>query len=214
MTISGTLNARRVILYLLGIVFVSLGITFCAGCKLGISPISSVPFTLQRLLPLSFGTLTMLFHLCNILIQYVLERRVWNPRVLLQIPVAVVLGWLINFFQELLALSPKMLVVKLLYLFLSVFFTALGMVLMLRMDLIQNPPDGTVRQISRMTGKELGVVKRCYDAAMVLLTLLLDLICFQDIYGLGLATVVSAFGVGKTVTILQKTLGENLSASR
>ena len=88
------------------------------------------------------------------------------------------------------------------------------MVLMLRMDLIQNPPDGTVRQISRMTGKELGVVKRCYDAAMVLLTLLLDLICFQDIYGLGLATVVSAFGVGKTVTILQKAIGDNLSAEK
>lgn len=210
MTTVSTFSVRRIIIYLLGIVCVSLGIVFCAGCDLGISPISSVPFTLQRLLPLSFGTLTMLFHLCNILTQYVLERRAWNPRVLLQIPVAVILGWLINLFQGLLALAPETLAVKLLYLLVSVFLTSLGMVLMLRMDLIQNPPDGTVRQISRMTGKELGFVKRCYDVVMVLLTLLLDMIFFQDIYGLGLATLVSAFGVGKMVTILQKTVGKKL----
>lgn len=210
MTNTVAMSVRRIIIYLLGIVSVSLGIVFCAGCRLGISPISSVPFTLQRLLPLSFGTLTMLFHLCNILAQYVLERRAWNPKVLLQVPIAVLFGWLINFFQGLLALAPETLPVKLLYLLVSVFLTALGMVLMLNMDLIQNPPDGTVRQVSRMTGKELGFVKRCYDAAMVLLTLVLDLAFFQDAYGLGLATVVSAFGVGKMVTILQKAIGKKL----
>lgn len=201
---------KRILIYLLGIFFVSLGIVLCTKCDLGVSPISSLPFAMQRIVPLTFGTLTMIFHWVNILLQYLLARRLWNPKVLLQIPVAVAFGWVINWLGGLIHISGNSYAVKILLLLLSIFFTALGMVFMINMELIQNPPDGTVAQISKISGLELGLVKRIYDVTIAILTLLLDLVLFHDIYGLGIATIVSAYGVGKALSLLQKTIGKQI----
>lgn len=64
----------RLGIYIAGIILVSLGIILCVKCELGVSPISSVPYVLGYVTPLTFGTLTMLFHFCNSMIQYVLEK--------------------------------------------------------------------------------------------------------------------------------------------
>ena len=189
----------RLLIYLAGIVTVSLGIVLCKKCSLGISPISSVPFVLEMAVPLSFGTLTMLFHLANTLIQVAMERRL-TGKLLLQVPVAVVFGQVINLLQRLLAFEASALPCKLLCLALSVFFTALGMIFMLKMALVQNPPDGTVHKISQILGRELGQVKIVYDIFCVLLSVLLSLALLGRAEGFGLATVVSALFVGKLVT--------------
>lgn len=189
----------RLLIYLAGIVTVSLGIVLCKKCSLGISPISSVPFVLEMAVPLSFGTLTMLFHLANTLIQVAMERRL-TGKLLLQVPVAVVFGQVINLLQRLLAFEASALPCKLLCLALSVFFTALGMIFMLKMALVQNPPDGTVHKISQILGRELGQVKIVYDIFCVLLSVLLSLALLGRVEGFGLATVVSALFVGKLVT--------------
>ena len=55
----------RLMIYLAGIFMVSLGIVLCKKSELGISPISSVPYVLEYIVPVSFGTLTMFFHLAN-----------------------------------------------------------------------------------------------------------------------------------------------------
>lgn len=189
----------RLLIYLAGIVTVSLGIVLCKKCSLGISPISSVPFVLEMAVPLSFGTLTMLFHLANTLMQVAMERRL-TGKLLLQVPVAVVFGQVINLLQRLLAFEASALPCKLLCLALSVFFTALGMIFMLKMALVQNPPDGTVHKISQILGRELGQVKIVYDIFCVLLSVLLSLALLGRAEGFGLATVVSALFVGKLVT--------------
>ena len=73
--------AARLCVYALGIWLVSFGIVLCKKCGFGISPISCIPFVLEKLLPVSFGTLTMLFHLVNILLQMILTTllTVWQP---------------------------------------------------------------------------------------------------------------------------------------
>lgn len=46
--------------YFAGLLSVSLGIVLCVKCGYGISPISSVPYALEFVVPLSFGTLSWL----------------------------------------------------------------------------------------------------------------------------------------------------------
>lgn len=190
----------RLLIYLAGIVTVSLGIVLCKKCNLGISPVSSIPFVLEDVTGLSFGTLTMLFHFTNTALHLVLVKKLWDVKILLQIPIAFLFGIVIDAMQRLVNFDGTVLGYQWIALICSVFFTALGMVCMISMNLVQNPPDGLVSQISRKTGRELGKVKIGYDIACVLASALLGMVFLKRVKGIGVATIVSAFFVGKTVT--------------
>ncbi|MGN0266771.1 MAG: YitT family protein [Lachnospiraceae bacterium] len=198
------LTVSRIGIYLSGVVMVSLGIVLCKKCNLGISPISSIPYVLEDLLPLTFGTLTMLFHFVNIAFQMILAKKILDLKLFLQIPLAFIFGVVIDFIQEIVHFDETVLLYQIIALILSVFFTALGMVCMLSMNLIQNPPDGAVREISHISGNELGKVKISYDLVCVGISLIIGLIFLKSPKGFGIATIISAVFVGKTVTWLKK----------
>lgn len=193
----------RLVIYLLGICFVSLGIVLCAQCGLGISPVSSWPFVLAELLPLSFGTLTMLFHAANTLAQALIGRRV-DIRLLLQIPLAAIFGIVIDFFHSLISIGNLSLGLRIIFLLLSVVTLAFGMVLMISTKLVQNPPDGTVKLLSEKLGRDMGTVKTGYDIVMCLSSVLFGFIITGRIIGLGAATVVSALCVGRCMTLIRR----------
>lgn len=157
------LSVGRIVTYLLGIPTVSLGIVLCKKCGLGISPISSIPFVLTEVTPLSFGTLTTLFHFVNTAAQMLMTKKPNDGKLWLQVPLAFVFGWVIDLLNAFVVIDNTSLLQQLFTLALSIFFTALGMVMMIDQNLIQNPPDGTVRQISLLRSVELGNVKVVYD---------------------------------------------------
>ena len=201
---------KRLIIYFSGMVSVSLGIVLCAQCGLGISPISSIPFVIKELCPLTFGTLTMLFHLINISLQMILMKRVNDIKVLLQIPVAFMFGWLIDLIKTFITVDQSSLLMKALALAFSIFFTAFGMVLMVHMNLVQNPPDGFVKISAEVSKKEFGNVKIMYDVCCVLISVGIGMIFLHKPFGMGIATLASALFVGRLVTILNKILGKRL----
>lgn len=192
----------RILIYLLGIVLVSIGIVLCKKSNLGISPISSVPYVLEYIVPISFGALTMLFHLVNIVAQMALVKKVWDIKLLLQIPLAVVFGQTINFFQKCISIDNGNAGMQWLALGMSVLFTAVGMVCMLDMKLVTNPPDGVVKEISEKYSLKFGNVKIMYDVTMVIISVLLGIICCKKIMGIGIGTLVSAIFIGKCVSLI------------
>ena len=198
------IERTRLVIYLLGMVCVSLGIVFCAQCGLGISPISGIPFVLKEILPLTFGQLTMLFHFVNIGFQMTLLKKVRDGKILLQIPVAFLFGWLIDFLKRFVTIDQECLLMQFFALGLSIFFTALGMVMMVRMDLVQNPPDGFVKLAAEIFKKEFGSVKVLYDVVCVIFTLSIGMVCLKQPYGMGIATIASALLVGRTVSLINK----------
>ncbi|MGL5435673.1 MAG: YczE/YyaS/YitT family protein [Lachnospiraceae bacterium] len=201
------IRIKRVGIYVIGMITVSLGIVLCAKCGLGISPVSCWPYMLEGAVPLTFGTLTMLFHFVNIIFQYITEKKIMNPRVFLQVPIAIILGMLIDLIKAVVQIDNSILLYQIVALVFSVFFTAFGMVCMINMELVQNPPDGAVRQISRMSGRELGTVKLAYDIVMVVSSCIVSYILLGYLKGLGIATIVSAIFVGRALSYLQRTIG-------
>lgn len=191
----------RLLIYFLGMISICLGIVLCKRCNLGISPISSIPYVLEYVLPISFGVLTMFYHFFNTLLQIVISRKI-TAMLLAQFAFGAVFGQIINLFQRLLNFEATRLPFQLLLLAMSVFFTALGMVLMLGMKLVQNPPDGFVHLVSEKLGKEVGTIKIIYDICCVALSLTISFVCLGQFKGFGLATIVSALCVGRLVTIL------------
>lgn len=200
-------SLNRIFIYLLGIMSVSLGIVLCKKCGLGISPISSIPFVLTDILPLTFGNLTTLFHFTNTAAQMLLTKKLFDWKLWLQVPLAFIFGWVIDWFNNLIVIDNTVLVWQLTALILSIFFTALGMVMMIGMDLIQNPPDGTVKQISLLVHMELGKIKITYDVACVAISVLLGLLFLHQIKGFGIATIASAIFVGKSIGWIRLALG-------
>lgn len=194
----------RIGIYLAGVILVSLGIVLCKQCALGISPVSSLPLLAEALFPITFGIATIIFHMANILIQMILQKKFLDMMLLLQIPLAFLFGNVIDLIQSLMTFPTETPVEKIAALALSVFFTALGMVCMIQMKLIQNPPDGAVKSISEKTGIELGKMKIIYDWTAVGIAALIGFICIRKIVGFGIATVVSALFVGKTVTLITR----------
>lgn len=190
---------KRSLIYVIGIFFVSLGIVLCKKCGMGISPISSIPLVLSYATPLSFGILTSLFHFVNTALQMILSKKMRDVKMWLQIPLAFVFGWVIDWLNGMIRLENPVLLLQIVMLIGSVFFTALGMVCMLDMNLIQNPPDGTVRQISILLGKDLGTVKIGYDLVCVISSVLLSIVFLERVEGFGLATIISAIFVGKMI---------------
>lgn len=195
---------NRIIVYVIGLFFVSLGIVLCVKCGLGVSPISSVPYVLEYITPLTFGTLTMLFHFMNSLLQYVLERKLINVKVLLQIPVAFLFGFVIDVLKAMMSFEANDLAMQVILMILSIVCTALGMHLMLSMNLVQNPPDGTVNLVARIMDRNIGSVKICYDVLMIAISVVVGYSAMSEVVGFGVATICSAIFVGKLLKILQK----------
>ena len=194
----------RLGIYIIGMVLVSLGIVLCVKCELGVSPISSVPYVLSYLTPLTFGTLTMLFHFCNSIIQYILEKKLINVKILLQIPVAFLFGIIIDFFKNIMCFQAEPLILKISLMVMSIIFTALGMHFMLSMKLVQNPPDGTVNILAHLLNKNIGTVKVGYDIFMVIISIIVGIVFLHDLKGFGIATILSAIFVGKTLALIKK----------
>lgn len=197
-------NVYRLGIYIIGMIFVSLGIVLCVKCELGVSPISSIPYVLGYLTPLTFGTLTMLFHFLNSIVKYILEKRLFNVKVLLQIPVAFLFGVIIDFFKNIMSFQAENLIFKISLMIMSIIFTALGMHFMLSMKIVQNPPDGTVNILAHLLSKNVGKIKVNYDIIMVIVSVAIGYIFLQNLKGVGIATVFSAIFVGKTLTLMKK----------
>lgn len=199
----------RILLYLIGAVLLGFGVVLCVKCGMGVSPINSVPYVLTYLTPLSLGTLSILFYLVNITLQLILSERKDYIGILLQLPVSFLFGFVIDIWGALLP-SAENIVMQIVYLCASLFFTAFGIMLLVTAHLVPDPPTGAVQAISRASKKAMGSIKIIYDSTCVVISLLISLLGTHRIIGFGIATVVSAICVGRILAFLQGTVGKRI----
>ncbi len=79
-----------------GLSLMALGITFSIKGKLGTSPISSLPYVLSVLSPLTVGQASIVMHLAFIAFQIALLRRRFAPEQFVQLPVSLLFGYLMD----------------------------------------------------------------------------------------------------------------------
>jgi uncharacterized membrane protein YczE len=195
---------KRIAIYVAGLFCVPFGIVFCKRCGIGISPISSIPYVLEIITGISFGTLTMLYLFANIIVQMILKKNFKDLAIWLEFVYAFAFGRVVDFAQICIPVVPQRFVVKIIFLILSIFLTAMGMHLMFQMNIVQNPPDGTVKLLSELLHIETGKMKIIFDCTMVAVAVVLGLIVLRGVYGLGIATVCSMIFVGYTLSWIRK----------
>lgn len=193
----------RYVIFAVGVLINSFGVALITKGALGTSPISGIPYVLSlQFTSLSFGMTTFVFNLLFIALQIVLLRRDFQPIQLLQLVVNVVFSEFIDVSTGLLGFfEPANLAVQLLCVVLGCVVLAFGISIEVAPNVILVPGEGAVRAIAARCTARFGTVKICFDMTLVAIALVLSLIFFHGIQGLGLGTIISALAVGKVVNL-------------
>lgn len=200
---------KRIPLYIAGVFILCFGIVLCVKCGMGVSPINSIPYVVSHLVPLSLGTLSIFFYIINIIIQLFLSERKKYAFILLQLPVSLIFGIVIDIWNAVLP-DATTVFMRIVCLCGSLFFTALGIMLIVAMHLVPDPPTGAVQAITKAANKNMGGIKIIYDCSCVVISLLTGLIGAHKLIGFGIATIASAICVGRILALLQATAGKRL----
>lgn len=190
---------RRFAVFMAGVLVCAVGIAFITRAGLGTSPISSIPFVLSLLTPVSMGAYTLAFNLLFLLCESLLIRR-FTPAQALQIPATLFFSLCVDAALRLiLSRYGGPLMDSAAYLLLGCIVMSLGIYLEVLADIIMLPGEAFVRALSRRTGRGFGNVKVCFDSCLTLIAAAAALCAFGRLNGVGGGTVFSALAVGQLV---------------
>ncbi len=196
---------KRVPIYLLGLLIMALGIVLIKKSELGMSPISAIPSAVSNITPLTLGEMTILFQLFCILLQILILRRL-TLKVILQLPLSVAFGYLIDLYVFVLRFGILPIWLRGVLCFAGIFCTALGIVIIVGMDLMLPAPDAFLRTVSQHLCRPLGTVKVIGDVTWVVAAIVIELLASGMVTSVGVGTVASMLLTGKFVSLLRRRL--------
>lgn len=82
----------RISAYVIGLLIMTLGVAISVKSNLGVSPVSSIPYTITCVVGLEMGKATILFHVVLVLFQILLLRRAFQAKNLFQIFAGILFG--------------------------------------------------------------------------------------------------------------------------
>jgi uncharacterized membrane protein YczE len=203
---------KKATLFVAGIFIMAIGVSFSVKSNLGVSPVTSVPYALSRIFPLSLGFWTVLFYLFCMMQQALILRREYRIVNLFQIAASFAFGFFTDLTTRLVSLLPvsENYIVRSVYLMTGIVCVALGILFYLTTTLISLPTDGTVQAIAANGRFKLHHVKIAYDCVSTALALALSLVALGTIDGIGVGTVVAAVGVGRLLGWFSALFGSRL----
>lgn len=190
--------SKRVFQYLLGFLIMTLGIALSVKSNLGVSPVSSIPYTLTCVVGLEMGKATILFHFFLVVLQILILGKRFQAKNLLQILVGIVFGYFTTFCNYLATFIslPDNWPVRLSLMLLSTFLIALGIFIYVPTKLIPLAGEGTILAISERFNLKFSSVKLAFDISMVAISLITCLTMLHSTGSVGIGTVIAAFLVG------------------
>ena len=201
----------RIASYVVGLNILAAGIVLNTRSGLGVAAFTSSAYAFSNICSLSLGMATAIVYLVLVALELVLLRRL-EPAVLLQIPFSFAFGFVTDIYDALFPAWELSLVGQLGLLMVAILCTAVGVTLSVRARFVVAPPDGTVQTISRVSGRDYGLVKNVFDLTMIGVTLAMCLGTGSPLYGLGIGTVISALLNGRIIRLFEGVLermGEN-----
>lgn len=161
----------RFLVYVTGFLIMTLGIAISVKSDLGVSPVSSIPYTMTCVWGIEMGKATILFHVGLVLLQIILLRRAFQLKNLLQIPVGILFGYLTTFSNYLMTFlpDPEHLYIQLLMTVVSAVLIAIGIFFYVPMDLVPLAGEGAMLAISKVTRKPFSTIKLIFDISMVVI---------------------------------------------
>ncbi len=192
----------------------TLGIAISVKSDLGVSPVSSIPYTITCVFGIEMGKATILFHIGLVLLQILVLRKAFQAKNLLQVVVGVIFGYFTTFCNYLMTFlpDPHNLLVRLGMMLISVFLIAFGIFLYVPTDIMPLAGEGAMLAISQVSGVAFSTVKIIFDCSMVAISLVTCLVMLHALGSVGVGTVAAAVLVGTALKGITKVLGKQRDA--
>ena len=196
-------------MYFIGLFIMTIGVALSVKSNLGVSPVSSIPYTITCVWGIEMGKATILFHIVLVLIQLLILRKNFKPIQFMQIPVGVVFGYFTTFCNYMVSFlpTPGNLGIRIFMVLLSTVFVAVGIFFYLPADLIPLAGEGCMQAVSSVTHIEFSKVKICFDCTMVVISATTCLLLLHSLGSVGTGTIIAAILVGTLVGVVNRAFG-------
>lgn len=191
---------RRILVFAMGLLVISLSIGFITKASLGTPPISSIPYSLSLIFPsLTLGNFTIVYSLLLVLLQLViLGKEADKVSLGLQVIISFVFGYFIDFGLMILGdFSPEIYWERIACVLIGCFGLAFGVYLQIVADFTMVPGDGFAYALSvRIKRKPYRVVRVCSDVTMIVIAALIGMVAMGTPGGVREGTVICALLIG------------------
>ncbi|WP_236253579.1 YczE/YyaS/YitT family protein [Carnobacterium sp. CS13] len=196
---------KRYSMFFLSLFIMGLGIGLVTSSNLGTSSISSIPYVLSMIYPLSFGMFTFITNILFVISQKVILKEKFPKRQYMQLVVGPFFGLFIDLGMFLfVSIHPTTYLEQLSILLLGCTILAFGIFVQLAANVITNPGEGFVNAISIKWNKEFSNVKVISDLVLVLIAVLFSFIAFGTIRGIREGTILSVIVVGPMIKLFKR----------
>lgn len=158
----------RIPMYFIGLFIMTTGVALSVKSNLGVSPVSSIPYTITCVWGIEMGKATILFHIVLVILQILLLRKNFKAKSLLQVVVGVIFGYFTTFCNYIASFlpTPDNYPVRIAMLLVSTILVAFGIFLYLPADLIPLAGEGAMSAVSQISGMEFAKVKVRFDCSI------------------------------------------------
>ena len=190
-------RGARYALLVSGLCAMALGVSLSIQARLGTSPISSVPYVTSLASGLSVGTTTILMNSVFVLLQILLLRGKYRPFQLMQLPVTMLFGGMIDVFLFFLrGVVPESYAAAWALCVLGIVVLSAGVSMCVTANIVTAAGEGIVLAVCEVSRMKFGTMKVCFDSLLVMLAVAFSLLFLGGVEGVREGTVASAFCVG------------------
>ena len=185
-------KVSRIILYLVFVTIAGFGAALTIKMAIGMGPWDALGKTMSNITSIKVGTMGIILNSTCVLLQILIEKSKFRPYKLLQVPVAFINGYIINFFYYniLGELAIGCYFVKLIVFILGMIVLAFAISGIVVSDVIMFPLESLCSVISDRTGKLFHKIRQKVDVISIVLTFLLIFLTKSE-YTLREGTIIS-----------------------
>ena len=196
---------RRWLTFLFGIWVMSVGIALSIHGQLGTAPISTFPAVLDAATSLTVGFVTVLMNIAFVLLQILILRRRFKAFQLVQLPIAVLFGTLIDLSVYMTSwIQPENYLMQWVVTIIGALILGIGVYIQIQPKLLYLPGEGVVMALTQVSSVRFGTMKQLVDWSLVIISAVLSLILLQQLVNVREGTVFAAFAVGAVVKAIER----------
>ncbi|CEA02867.1 hypothetical protein BN1048_01877 [Jeotgalicoccus saudimassiliensis] len=192
--------------------FLSAGVSLSIQANLGVSPVSSLPYALTLTTGISIGMMTIAANIMFIVIQIFLSKRFNFRESVVQILIAFLFGFMMDFTLYLIQMmpAPESLLMRFVFVGLSLFVVSFGLLGYFSAKFPLMPYDELTHVISEKFRMQFGKAKVASDLTNVIAAAVICLIFINSPGSIGIGTLLAAYFVGKIVGWMMKKYQQHL----
>lgn len=193
------ITIKRLILYIFGLFFLSLGVSLSIEADLGVSPVSSLAYAFALTSGFSVGAMTVVANVLFIIVQVFLSKRFNLKESIVQLIIAFLFGFFIDITIKIVQVlpTPESMIMRWGFLILSLFVVAIGLLGYMTAKLPLMPYDELTYVISEKFNMQFGKAKISSDLINVCIAGFICIMFIQSFGSIGIGTLVAAYFIGK-----------------